>query len=151
MNRPYKIAVFIDQLLPGGVQKAAIEEVKNLNKLGIDTKLVILMRKGFEKAYEYLVINTPYEFLSDRYPFFLRKSFSELFHILTENYFLVFFFFEDSCQVISNFCKTNTLLKRKLLQKTRKKYPQDKGCLLLCPHCQKCNRFSLLSKEKLQK
>ena len=75
MNRPYKIAVFIDQLLPGGVQKAAIEEVKNLNKLGIDTKLVILMRKGFEKAYEYLVINTPYEFLSDRYPFFLRKSF----------------------------------------------------------------------------
>ncbi|MBI2595323.1 glycosyltransferase [Candidatus Daviesbacteria bacterium] len=70
-----KIAVVIDQILPGGVQKAAIEEVKELNKLGFHATLLILMRRGFEKRNSYLVANIPHEFLSDRYPKILQSSF----------------------------------------------------------------------------
>src|SRR3989344_1490931 len=75
MNRRLKIAVMVDQLLPGGVQKAAIEEVKNLQKLGFETSLIILMRKGFEKKINYLLSGIKYEFLSDRYPKIFQKSF----------------------------------------------------------------------------
>jgi len=75
MNRKIKVGVVIDQLLPGGVQKTAIEEVKNLRKLGCSASLLILMRKGFEKKSQYLVKDIPFEFLSDRYPKLLQKSF----------------------------------------------------------------------------
>lgn len=70
-----KIAVLVDQLLPGGVQKAAIEEVRNLKKLNFEPVLLILMRRGFEKKSSYLVKNIPHEFLSDRYPKIFQKSF----------------------------------------------------------------------------
>lgn len=75
MIKKLKIAVVVDQLLPGGVQKCAIEEVKCFNKLGHSAKLLILMRKGFERKFANLVKDTPYEFLSDRYPKIFRKSF----------------------------------------------------------------------------
>jgi len=75
MNRKIKVGVVIDQLLPGGVQKAAIQEVLNLNKLKFKTKLIILMRKGFEKRNDYLINNVPHEFLSDRYPAIFQKSY----------------------------------------------------------------------------
>lgn len=75
MTKKLKIAVLVDQLLPGGVQKAAIEEVKNLQKLGFETSLIILMRKGFEKKINYLLSGIKYEFLSDRYPKIFQKSF----------------------------------------------------------------------------
>jgi glycosyltransferase involved in cell wall biosynthesis len=74
MKRILKIGIVIDQLLPGGVQKQGIQEVTWLRKLGIDAKLVILMRKGFESKNLYLVKNCPYEFLSDRYPKVFQKS-----------------------------------------------------------------------------
>ncbi len=70
-----KIGVVIDQLLPGGVQKSAIEEVRWLNKLGHEAKLIILMRKGFEKKFGKFVQSLPCEFLSDRYPKLFQKSF----------------------------------------------------------------------------
>ena len=74
-HRLLKIAILIDQLIPGGVQKVAIEEVRNLRKLGFDSSLLILMRKGFKNKNHYLTSNIPYQFLSDRYPKFFQKSF----------------------------------------------------------------------------
>ena len=79
-----KIGVLIDQLIPGGVQKSAIEEVRNLRKLGYNASLLILMRKGFENENRYLTGNIPYLFLSDRFPKFLQKSFKlPIFRFLT--------------------------------------------------------------------
>ena len=75
MNKKIKIAILIDQLVTGGVQKTAIEEVRNLRKLGCDSKLLILMRKGFEAENKYLIKDVPHEFLSDRYPKLLQKNF----------------------------------------------------------------------------
>lgn len=76
-NKKLKIAILIDQLIPGGVQKAAINEVRNLRKLGYECSLLILMRKGFENRYPRpnLTYNIPYQFLSDRYPRIFRKSY----------------------------------------------------------------------------
>lgn len=74
MKNPYKIAIVIDQLLPGGVQKAAIEEVRNLQKMGFQTNLLVLMRKGFESKHKYLVKGIDYQFLSDRYPKIFQKN-----------------------------------------------------------------------------
>src|SRR3989344_2299281 len=73
-KRP-KIAVFIDQLVLGGVQKDAIEEVRMLGKLGYQAKLVSLMRSGFKPKYLKYIQDIPFEFLSDRYPPLLRHTF----------------------------------------------------------------------------
>lgn len=70
-----KIAVFVDQLVLGGVQKDAIEEVRMFRKLGYQAKLVSLMRQGFKPKYLKYVQDIPFEFLSDRYPPLLKHSF----------------------------------------------------------------------------
>ena len=70
-----KVGILIDQLVPGGVQKTAIDEARNLKKLGYLPKLLILMRTAAKKSNLDLVLDIDYEFLSDRYPKFLRKSF----------------------------------------------------------------------------
>ena len=73
-KRHLKIGVVVDQLLPGGVQLAAIEQVKQLNLLGHRTKLLILMRKKYPQDFSYLVKEIPYEYLSDSYPILFRRS-----------------------------------------------------------------------------
>src|SRR4030042_2850025 len=69
-----KIAVFVDQLVLGGVQKGAIEEVRLLRKLGYQGQLLSLMRKGFKPEYKKLIKDAPLIFLSDRYPQLFRNS-----------------------------------------------------------------------------
>ena len=49
VKQKLKIGVVVDQLLAGGVQLCAIEQVKHLNKLGHKAKLLILMRKKYSK------------------------------------------------------------------------------------------------------
>lgn len=73
-NKGLKIGVVVDQLLPGGVQIAAIEEVKNLNKLGSKAELLILMRKKYSLEFQSLVKGVPHRFLSDSYPWPLRNT-----------------------------------------------------------------------------
>lgn len=63
-----KIGVVVDQLLPGGVQIAAIEEVQNLRELGYSAELLILMRKKYSLQFQSMVEGIPYRFLSDLYP-----------------------------------------------------------------------------------
>ncbi|MBI2327834.1 glycosyltransferase family 4 protein [Candidatus Curtissbacteria bacterium] len=75
MKNKIKIAILIDLLIAGGVQKTAIEEVRNLRKMGFNASLLVLMRKGFSQKNRYLVKNIPFAFLSDRYPKVLQKSF----------------------------------------------------------------------------
>lgn len=69
-----KIGILVDQLLEGGVQKAAIEQVKELNKLGHDAKLLIQMRRNYSTDFSYLVKGVPYQYLSDLYPFPFNKT-----------------------------------------------------------------------------
>lgn len=73
-RRKLRIGIVVDQLLTGGVQLAAIEQVKELNKLGHPTKLLILMRKKYPTDFLYLVKDVPHQFLSDSYPIFFRKT-----------------------------------------------------------------------------
>lgn len=75
MTRKYKVIVLIDQLISGGVQKTAIEEVINLRKMGYNASLMVLTRKGFNKKNKEFVKNIPFEFLPDRYPKILRFNF----------------------------------------------------------------------------
>lgn len=85
-----KVAVLIDLLIPGGVQKMAISEVEGLNHLGYDASLVILTRDGYLEKYADLVRNIPHTFLQDSYHRILRKnikvpffSFLSLLHLLS--------------------------------------------------------------------
>lgn len=73
-NKKLKIGVVIDQLLPGGVQIAAIEQVKNLRQLGIYAELLILMRKKYPADFSYLVKDIPHRYLSDSYPWPFRST-----------------------------------------------------------------------------
>ncbi len=69
-----KIGILVDQLLAGGVQLAAIQEVRELNKLGVNAKLLILMRKKYDTDFSYLVKGVPFEYLSDKYPSIFRST-----------------------------------------------------------------------------
>lgn len=89
-KRKLKIGVVIDQLLTGGVQLAAIEQVKHLRILGHNAHLLILMRKKYATDFAYLAKKVPHQFLSDSYPPFLQKpiklpifSFLSTLHLLS--------------------------------------------------------------------
>lgn len=75
MKTSLKIGVIVDQLLAGGVQLSAIEQVKELRRLGYQAKLIFLMRKKYATDFSYLVGDIPHEFLSDKYPRFLQSTF----------------------------------------------------------------------------
>lgn len=70
-----RIGIIVDQLLAGGVQLSAIEQVKTLNRMGHQAKLIILMRKVYRTNFSYLIKEIPHEFLSDRYPKLFRNTF----------------------------------------------------------------------------
>lgn len=74
-KKQYKIAVIVDQLVAGGVQKAAIEEVRWLNKLGFEAELLILMHENFNKKFLDSYPNIPHKIISDKYPLIFKKSF----------------------------------------------------------------------------
>lgn len=74
MKRVLKIGIVVDQLLAGGVQLAAIEQVKELNKLGHNATLLILMRKKYPTNFSYLVKRIPHRYLSDSYPLLFRRT-----------------------------------------------------------------------------
>lgn len=69
-----KIGVVVDQLLAGGVQLVAIEQVRQLRNLGHEAKLIILMRKKYPTDFSYLVKNIPHRYLSDSYPWPFRST-----------------------------------------------------------------------------
>ncbi|OGY16946.1 MAG: hypothetical protein A2785_02310 [Candidatus Chisholmbacteria bacterium RIFCSPHIGHO2_01_FULL_49_18] len=73
-QRTYTIGVVIDQLLAGGVQLAAIEQVRQLRKLGQHATLLILMRKRYPIDFSHLVDGVPHLYLSDSYPPSLRQT-----------------------------------------------------------------------------
>ncbi len=75
MKKKLKIGLVVDQLLTGGVQLAAIEQVKELLKLGVDAKLLILMRKTYTTDFSYLVRDIPHQYLSDSYPKLFRNTY----------------------------------------------------------------------------
>lgn len=90
IKKKLKIGIVVDQLLAGGVQLAATQQVKNLQKLGHDAKLLILMRKKYPVDFSYLVKDIPYQYLSDSYPRPLQKpikfpifSFFSTLHVLS--------------------------------------------------------------------
>ena len=75
MKSRRKIGIVVDQMLTGGVQLAAIEQVRELRKLGHNAKLLILMRKKYPTNFSYLVEGVPHQYLSDSYPPLFRKTF----------------------------------------------------------------------------
>lgn len=88
-TQKYKIAVLIDQLFLGGVQKVAIEEVRHLRKIGYDASLLILMRQGYQIEIKSYLKGVPYRFLTDLYPKPLQKSIKfPFFHFFSTLYLL---------------------------------------------------------------
>lgn len=84
-----KIGIVVDQLLEGGVQKAAIEQVRELNRLGHESKLLIQMRKNYQTDFSYLVHDIPYQYLSDLYPFPFNKTIKfPIFNFLSTSHLL---------------------------------------------------------------
>jgi len=69
-----KIAILVDQLVIGGVQKIAIEDARNLQKLGHKVQLLVLMRKGYNPKFKEFAKQVNIQFLSDRYPFPFNHS-----------------------------------------------------------------------------
>ncbi len=73
-KRHYKIGILIDQLIIGGVQKIALEDARELKKMGHSVTLLVLMRKGYHKNFKDFSKGVDIRFLSDSYPFFLKHS-----------------------------------------------------------------------------
>ena len=71
----YKIGILVDQLIVGGVQKIAIEDARMLQKLGHQTELLVLMRKGYKPKYKNFAKGVKIRFLSDSYPLIIKHSF----------------------------------------------------------------------------
>lgn len=69
-----KIAILVDQLVLGGVQKDAANEVLHLNKLGYNARLEVLMRKGYQIKFVKFFPKIQIKFLSDKYPVFFKQS-----------------------------------------------------------------------------
>jgi glycosyltransferase involved in cell wall biosynthesis len=84
------MAVMIDRLVLGGVEKTAIEQVRALRDIGVDATLVVLKRDArVPEAVREWLSNIPVEYLDDRIPRFLRVSwrvpgfyFFSVFHLL---------------------------------------------------------------------
>lgn len=74
-RKKLKIAILVDQLVPGGVQKDAANEVSYLRKFGRDAKLLVLMKRGWRPKYQSFFPKVPTQFLSDSYPEILRNSY----------------------------------------------------------------------------
>jgi glycosyltransferase involved in cell wall biosynthesis len=84
-----KIAVLIDQLNVGGVEKVAMEEVRALCALGHDAQLAVLRRNGrVNNAFPELQRLIPITYLDDSLPRYLTASFR-----LRPLYFLSLFHF----------------------------------------------------------
>ena len=96
-----KIGILIDQLVLGGVQKNAIQEVRQLRKLGHHATLLVLMRKGFQETFASQVQDIPVRFLSDRYPRLFRQSIK----------FPIFSFF-STLHVLSPFLAPSTIQRK---------------------------------------
>lgn len=82
-----KIGILIDQLRVGGVEKIAIQQVRNLNKQNVES-ILLVMRRRSDSPLSDLIHNVPVVFLDDRLPLFFRFShrfplfsFFSLFHI----------------------------------------------------------------------
>lgn len=90
MKKSPRVAVLIDRLVLGGVEKTAIEEVRWLRELGIDCRLLVLKRDPtVPDAFRSRLEAIPYEYLDDRIAPRLRTSlrlpgfyFFSLFHLL---------------------------------------------------------------------
>jgi glycosyltransferase involved in cell wall biosynthesis len=84
------MAVMIDRLVLGGVEKTAIEEVKALRDIGIDATLIVLKRdRRIPDAVREWLSGVPVEYLDDRLVRFIRVSwpvpgfyFFSIFHLL---------------------------------------------------------------------
>jgi len=88
-SQKYKVGIVVDQLLAGGVQKAAIEQVKLLNQKGHKAKLLILMRKKYQTDFSYLVKDVPHQYLSDSFPPLFRKTLKfPIFNFLSTSHLL---------------------------------------------------------------
>lgn len=74
MKNKLKIGVVIDQLVPGGVQKTAIQEAKNLIKSGHEVILFVLVRLHYEYQYQDLSKGLKVIFLSDYNPWPFRRA-----------------------------------------------------------------------------
>lgn len=70
------IGVLIDQLRYGGVEKVAINEVRELRKMGHNAVLVVMRRQRSGRcAFREIIGEIPIIYLSDRIPRMLRLSF----------------------------------------------------------------------------
>lgn len=76
-NKTVKLAILIGQLsYYGGVGITAVNEVRELKKLGVQAELVVLYRKiGFDSKKIFGASDIPIIFLSDYLPNFLRINF----------------------------------------------------------------------------
>ena len=86
-----KIGIMLDKISPGGVSKAALEEVRHLRKFGYDAELVVIMRDPTnEYRFEDLRKGVPITYLSDHFPQPFKKSikfpgfsFFSTFHVIS--------------------------------------------------------------------
>lgn len=73
-GKKLKIAIIVDQLVSGGVQKAAIEEAKEIRKLGHQITIFALIRTKSKYKYQDLTKGTKIIYLSDYNPPFFKKA-----------------------------------------------------------------------------
>lgn len=74
-NKILNIGIMVDQLVPGGVQKSAIQETRDMKKLGHQVTLIVLIKSAYDYQYEDLYEGLDILYLSDYNPPLFKRAF----------------------------------------------------------------------------
>jgi len=88
-----KLGILLDTLIPGGVQKSAIEEYQYFKKKHYDVKIYVLIESKSDYKYQDLINQSDIVNLYEYYPPLFKRNFKfPLFHFLTFHHFVAPFF-----------------------------------------------------------
>jgi len=100
--KKYKIGILVDQLVPGGVQKSAIQEAQYLKKLGHDVRLFVLVRLDISYQYQDLSTGLEVIYLSDFNPWPFKRAWRIPYFSFLTTLHLLNPFFAGRYQILKN-------------------------------------------------
>ena len=100
--KKYKIGILVDQLVPGGVQKSAIQEAQYLKKLGHDVRLFVLVKLDISYQYQDLSTGLEVIYLSDFNPWPFKRAWRIPYFSFLTTLHLLNPFFAGRYQILKN-------------------------------------------------
>lgn len=122
-----KVGILIDALIPGGVQKTAIEEVRHLRRSGHEATLVVIRRGRYIYRYEDILGDVPVLCLFDELPRPLRVSFPfPFFHFFSTHHLTAPMFapmvLQEKFDVVVSHATTTCLMAQQMWRRRKVPY-----------------------------